>query len=164
MRVTVLLAATVSIWPVTVGFGQEVVTVRPQEIDDVLVNPGVGFMTFQRFNGDALNEGKKWTEGYPIEYQEFDGDLTNRQFPPTSLAYLRIYWKFVHPQRNQYRWELIDKALETVRSVARPFCCASHPTARAPTTMCRTGTGSLLVRNRICPLGSGVPIRKIRVT
>ena len=115
MRVTVLLAATVSIWPVTVGFGQEVVTVRPQEIDDVLVNPGIGFMTFQRFNGDALNEGKKWTEGYPIEYQEFDGDLTNRQFPPTSLAYLRIYWKFVHPQKNQYRWELIDKALKTAR-------------------------------------------------
>ena len=31
---------------------QSVVTVRPQEIDDVLINPGIGFMTFQRFNGD----------------------------------------------------------------------------------------------------------------
>ncbi len=115
MRVTALLALVLSVWPVLVGLGQEVVTVRPQEIDDVLVNPGVGFMTFQRFNGDALNEGKKWTEGYPIEYQEFDGNLTNQQHPQTSLAYLRIYWKFVHPAIKQYRWELIDKALETAR-------------------------------------------------
>lgn len=34
-----------------------IVTVRPKEIDDVLVNPGIGFTTFQRFNGDRLNEG-----------------------------------------------------------------------------------------------------------
>ena len=39
----------------------DMVTVRPQEIEDVLVNPGIGFTTFQRFNGDRLNEGLKWT-------------------------------------------------------------------------------------------------------
>ena len=38
---------------------QETIYVRPVEIDDVLINPGIGFMTFQRFNGDALNEGKQ---------------------------------------------------------------------------------------------------------
>jgi len=27
-------------------------TVRPVEIDDVLMNPGIGFSTFQMFNGD----------------------------------------------------------------------------------------------------------------
>ncbi|NOY96702.1 MAG: hypothetical protein GXO81_10095, partial [Chlorobi bacterium] len=26
--------------------------VRPKEIDDVLINPGIGFTTFQMFNGD----------------------------------------------------------------------------------------------------------------
>ena len=31
--------------------------VRPTEIDDVLVNPGMGIETFQRFNGQSLNEG-----------------------------------------------------------------------------------------------------------
>jgi hypothetical protein len=92
---------------------QETVTVRPEEIGDVLVNPGIGFMTFQRFNGDKLNEGTKWTEGYPIEYQEFDGDLKNENHPDTSLAYFRIYWKFIEPQRDQYRWDLLDRALET---------------------------------------------------
>jgi hypothetical protein len=33
------------------------VVVRPHAIDVVLVNPGMGMETFQRFNGDALNAG-----------------------------------------------------------------------------------------------------------
>src|ERR1041385_5796332 len=83
----------------------DVVTVRPKEIEDVLVNPGVGFMTFQRFNGDNLNQGLKWTEGFPIDYQPFTGTLTNQDHPPTSIAYFRVYWKFVEPDAGRYQWD-----------------------------------------------------------
>ena len=96
-------------------FAQRTVIVRPREIDDVLTNPGIGFMTFQRFNGDKLNEAKGWTEGKPIDYQDFNGDLTNEGYPDTTIAYFRIYWKFIEPQQGKYRWDLIDKALETAR-------------------------------------------------
>ena len=41
------------------------VIVRPKEIDTVLVNPGMGVQTFQRFNGDALNAGLRWSEEGP---------------------------------------------------------------------------------------------------
>ncbi|MHC4119838.1 MAG: DUF4832 domain-containing protein [Planctomycetota bacterium] len=115
------LAAKVSIHIVLAAafcmpvLAQETVIVRPQEIDDVLTNPGIGFMTFQRFNGDTLNEAKGWTEGKPIVYQDFDGDLTNENHPDTTIAYFRIYWKFIEPKMGQYRWDLIDKALETAR-------------------------------------------------
>ena len=111
-------------WPLAAS-SQQTVVVRPQEIDDVLVNPGIGFMTFQRFNGDKLNEGTKWTEGYPLEYQPFDGNLENENHPMTSLAYFRIYWKFLEPAKGEYRWELIDKALET-GGVAGPNPPAPH--------------------------------------
>ncbi|MHC4356822.1 MAG: DUF4832 domain-containing protein [Planctomycetota bacterium] len=94
---------------------QKTVIVRPREIDDVLTNPGIGFMTFQRFNGDTLNEAKEWTEGKPIVYQDFDGDLTNEGYPDTTIAYFRIYWKFIEPEQGKYHWDLIDKALETAR-------------------------------------------------
>ena len=92
------------------------VIIRPTEIDDVLSNPGMGFMTFQRFNGDALNEGSGWTEGMPIDYQEFDGDLSNLDYPSTTIAYWRVYWKFMEPEKGMYRWDMLDKALEMARS------------------------------------------------
>lgn len=92
------------------------IVIRPTEIQDVLTNPGMGFMTFQRFNGDALNEGIDWTEGFPIDYQDFDGDLTNIDHPATSIAYYRIYWRFMEPEKGVYRWDMLDRALATARS------------------------------------------------
>ncbi|MEK7404766.1 MAG: DUF4832 domain-containing protein, partial [Acidobacteriota bacterium] len=41
------------------------VVVRPIEIDDILVNPGMGIQTFQRFNGDPINPGARWSEVGP---------------------------------------------------------------------------------------------------
>ena len=41
----------------------DIVKVKPVEIFDVLNNPGIGFTTFQRFNGDDLNE--KLTVPFP---------------------------------------------------------------------------------------------------
>ena len=89
------------------------VKVYPKEIYDVLNNPGIGFTTFQRFNGDTLNAGIRWTEGFPIEYQTFDGDLTNKNHPQTTIAYFRIYWRFLEPEQGKYNWPIIDKALRT---------------------------------------------------
>ena len=100
----------------TASLCQETVTVRPEEIHEVLNNPGIGFMTFQRFNGDTLNAEKTWTEGFPIDYQPFDGDLTNDHYPNTSLAYFRIYWRFIEPEKEKYNWNLIDHALTTAKS------------------------------------------------
>lgn len=99
-----------------VGLAQQTVIVRPGQIDDVLTNPGIGFMTFQRFNGDSLNEGLRWTEGYPIQYQEPSGSLENKDHPATSIAYFRIYWKFVEPEQGKYNWEMLDRAIDSARA------------------------------------------------
>lgn len=95
----------------------DVVKVRPVEIQDVLTNPGIGFTTFQRFNGDSLNPREKngigWTEGFPIEYQDFNGSIINKKFPQTTIAYCRIDWAFLEPEPGKYNWPMIDKALRT---------------------------------------------------
>jgi hypothetical protein len=111
----ILITVILSLASCPAVFAVETVVVRPKEIDDILLNPGIGFMTFQRFNGDELNEGKRWTEGKPIVYQEFDGNLENKDHPMTTIAYFRVYWKFIEPEMSKYRWDLIDQALETAR-------------------------------------------------
>ncbi len=98
------------------ALAQKPVVVRPVEIDDVLTNPGIGFTTFQRFNGDALNEGTGWTEGFPIAYREFNGSLKNANHPDTSIAYFRLYWRYIEPERGKFAWDQFDKALQTAHA------------------------------------------------
>ena len=64
-----LIAAVLLSVLFTFSFSQnpdDATIIKPKEINDVLSNPGIGFMTFQRFNGDDLNPGSGWTEGFPI--------------------------------------------------------------------------------------------------
>ncbi len=113
-------------------FAQKTIYVRPIEIDDVLVNPGMGFTTFQRFNGDELNEGIGWTEGLPMEYQDFDGDLENKDHPMTSIAYFRVYWKYMEPKSQQYNWAMIAKALKTAHERQQTLILRIAPYGTGP--------------------------------
>lgn len=108
------------------------VVVRPVETDEILNNPGIGFTTFQRFNGDDLNPGSGWTEGFPIDYQEFDGDLTNKNHPQTTIAYFRVYWKFMEPEKEKYNWEMIDKAIATAQSRGQTLMLRIAPHGTGP--------------------------------
>jgi hypothetical protein len=108
------------------------VVVKPKEIDDVLNNPGIGFNTFQRFNGDTLFAGRGWREGFPIEYQTFNGDLTNKEYPQTTIAYWRVYWRFIEPEDKKFRWDLIDQALDTARSRGQKLLLRIAPYGTGP--------------------------------
>ncbi|MBI5835223.1 MAG: hypothetical protein HZB16_23195 [Armatimonadetes bacterium] len=129
----------------------EPTVVRPKPIADVLTNPGIGFMTFQRFAGDALNDGTGWTEGYPIEYQPFDGNLAVAGQPMTSLAYHRIYWCFLEPTDGEIRFELLDRALATAAERGQtlllrvaPYGTAADQGATTATRAWRASTWRLL--------------------
>ena len=127
-----------------VATAQDVRIVRPVETDEVLTNPGTGFMTSsRRFNGDALNEGAGWTEGRPIVHQDWDGDLTNVDHPMTSLAYFRVNWWFVEPAPGEYALATRHRRRARHRGVAgaRRWSSACPPT-RATRWTCRTGTAA----------------------
>ncbi|MEO8205525.1 MAG: DUF4832 domain-containing protein [Chthoniobacterales bacterium] len=72
----------------------EIITTKPREITDVLTNPGMGWTTFFSFNGDE----------------------ENKNYPKSSIAYFRLYWDALEPNEGEYRWDIIDKLLETARS------------------------------------------------
>jgi len=68
----------------------EFITLRPREISDVLINPGMGWTTFYSFNGDEIN----------------------KDYPKASIAYFRFYWDQLEPEEGKYRWEIIDELLQ----------------------------------------------------
>ena len=89
---------------------QQTVRVIPKEIHDVLVNPGMGIQTFQRFNGQPINSGSRWSEVGPE--QAAPNAAGKVDFPDSSVAYFRWFWNQLEPQQGQYHWEIVDSALE----------------------------------------------------
>jgi hypothetical protein len=87
----------------------QTVVIHPQRIGDILVNPGMGIQTFQRFNGDPLNEGVRWSEEGPIA--DFPpGDAPD--FPRSTISYCRWFWETIEPSQGDIRWQILDHALE----------------------------------------------------
>ncbi len=91
----------------------DTVVIRPVEIQDVLVNPGMGITTFQRFNGNAINPQFKWSERGPVT--RLQQASTKPDFPDTSIAYVRWYWNTIEPEQGKFRWDIIDLALQEAK-------------------------------------------------
>ncbi len=91
----------------------DTVVIRPKEIHNVLVNPGMGITTFQRFNGQALNPPLTWSEEGPTE--RLVDPERKPEFPPTSVSYCRWVWDVIEPKRGEFHWEIIDLALSEAR-------------------------------------------------
>jgi hypothetical protein len=89
------------------------IVVRPQEINNVLVNPGIGVETFQRFNGDALNSGLTWSEAGPTS--KVSPAAIKPDFPESSISYCRWFWEALEPKHGQIDWSIIDRALQEAR-------------------------------------------------
>ncbi len=109
MRTSLLVVAAAGM-----AFAQpEMVVIRPAELPDVLVNPGMGIQTFQRFNGDAINPGTRWSEVGPEA--KLPAAAGKPDFPDSSVSYIRWFWSQIEPERGKYRWDIIDNALDAAR-------------------------------------------------
>ena len=107
--VAATLAVTISVFDSS-AVSQDRVRVVPERTDELLVNPGKGFATFQHFNGDPLFPGR-WSEQGPLTFSEEVKTLENTDYPATSLAYCRWYWDVLEPEKGKYAWSIVDNAL-----------------------------------------------------
>ena len=85
------------------------VIISPKETDAVLVNPGMGIQTFQRFNGDAINPGLGWSEEGPAGKMAPAARAVD--FPASTISYCRWFWETLEPEQGKVRWEILDEAL-----------------------------------------------------
>jgi len=90
--------------------GQRVI--EPEASDEVLANPGMGFETFNSFNGDEQNRRAE-------------------NYPQCSIAYFRFYWSKLEPQEGRYNFELIDSLLEKARQKGQDLALRFMPTSAA---------------------------------
>ena len=74
----------------------QAVTVKPENTDEILVNPDMGLVMFHYSN-------RQWAYG---QLQE-RGDVLD-WFPGVSTIYFRLPWCLLEPQEGQYRWDLFD--------------------------------------------------------
>ena len=70
--------------------------VRPENTDEILVNPDMGLVMFHYSN-------RQWAYG---QLQE-RGDTLD-WFPGVSAVYFRLPWCLLEPKEGVYRWDLID--------------------------------------------------------
>src|ERR1039458_2395157 len=83
--------------------------VRPVESQEILFNPGMGIQTFQRYNGDALNAGVKWSEEGPTAPLAVPAEKPD--FPPATVAYDRWFWEKLEPEPGKVRWDNLHVTL-----------------------------------------------------
>jgi hypothetical protein len=83
--------------------------IHPARIAHVLVNPGMGIQTFQRFNGDPLNEDVRWSEEGPTAPLKAGMPPV---FPKSTISYCRWFWETIEPAQGDIRWAILDGALE----------------------------------------------------
>ncbi len=87
--------------------------VRPKERKDYVLNPHKGTTTFQRFNGDPLYDGNQWNDYVaPLTFPAPRGSRHNGLYPDTAISYCRWLWSVLEPKKGEYRWEVIEGALE----------------------------------------------------
>ncbi len=92
------------------AFAQKKIIIRPVEINDVLINPGMGLTTFQMFNGDNLAFHDVLNDA-DINAFGKASEQANKNHPVTSIAYFRIQWRLIEPEQGKYRWDFIDALL-----------------------------------------------------
>ncbi len=112
MRYTLL---GIMLFLISSSFGQnqnDLVVAKPKEINNVLINPGIGFTTFQMFNGDNLAPNQDVLREADLEqFIHPEKNQENKDYPNTSIAYFRINWSVIEPERGKYRWDFIDSLL-----------------------------------------------------
>lgn len=75
---------------------QRNVTVQPQEIDEILYNPGMGFADFH--------------------FGQFGRPMTREEYPRSTVAYFRWSWTELEPVEGEYSFALVDRVIEQARA------------------------------------------------
>jgi hypothetical protein len=91
--------------------------IEPEATDEVLVNPGMGFETFNSFNGDQRN-------------------ILAENYPECSIAYFRFYWSKLEPYEGRYNFQMLDWLLEKAQQKGQDLALRFMPASNIISYQC----------------------------
>ena len=98
--------------------------VEPKATDEVLCNPGMGFVHF-------YYSSRIWAYGAQTE----PGDTLD-WMPGTTVIYMRLPWCYLEPEEGVYRWDLLDSKtapwIKAGKKVAFRISCQDHTLLSIP--------------------------------
>jgi len=116
LNATPLIAVVLMCVPLCVASGrgkdtsESLVTIRPQETEELLANPGIGWQTFGRTR---------------------DKDKNLPDWIPSTLHYVRWGWGTVEPRPGEIDYAFLDRTLAESRAAGqklafRVMCCSTY--------------------------------------
>ena len=124
MHLGEILSAALVLSGAVCAFAAEV---RPPATDEVLTNPGMGFVHYQYSN-------RLW--GYGTAMGLRPDDTLDGSIPGTSVVYFRVNWAEVEPEEGLYRWDIFDSVaqnwIEKGRKTAFRIVCSDQKTNAVP--------------------------------
>ncbi|MBT3377102.1 MAG: DUF4832 domain-containing protein [Lentisphaerae bacterium] len=91
------------------------VTVRPSDTGEALLNPGMGWV-FHHYDNTIRGYG-------PPLGRQYAGE----DFPGLSVAYLRLAWSYLEPEEGVFNWGIVDgvaqRYIDAGRDIAFRFTC-----------------------------------------
>jgi len=110
----------------------QTVTVHPQEIDEILFNPGMGFADFHFGIGSPLPPS---------------------QHPRSTVAYIRWSWADLEFAEGQYNFSLVDDAIHRAKAIGETlaFRIVAETKTGSPRWLLDKGVASVQVRGGVFP-------------
>lgn len=99
-----------------------------KELQGVIINPYIGFTSFQHFRGEKLYSdcitgrvGVASTETenyecYPVPQGVEENGREQGYYPDNTVAYIRILWKEFEPKQGQYNYAFIEDILTKAKA------------------------------------------------
>ncbi len=93
----------------------EQIVIYPVVTDNLLTNPGIGFIAAPGLMGDITSV--KDNRGKRVKSFKFTEDSRTFNHPDSKVFYCGVRWKDIEQEKGVYLWEVLEKKLEFAKAL-----------------------------------------------
>ncbi len=88
--------------------------IYPKIIDELLENPGIGFIAAPGLMepAGAIHDNR----GNPVEKYKFTHSSRTFNHPDSRITYCGVRWRDLEVEKSSYRWDILEKKLEEAKA------------------------------------------------